>query len=133
MKTPQGFIALMSAIIISAVLLLIASGGSLTGFYTRTNASLAELKAKTYAGSQGCVAHTLLVLSQNPLYSGQATTTLPTGITCYTGPVSKSGTPPTDVYTFKTRSYSNDVYTNMVVVSNVRDASVQSESEVSTF
>ena len=130
---PKGFIALMSAIIISAVLLILATGGSLGGFYTRMNSLSAEYKEKTYSLAQACVAHTLLALSQDPSYAGNATTTVSSTETCYTGTVVTSGASPNDVYTFRTRSYLMNTYTNLEIVAKVQDLSVQTQTEIPSF
>lgn len=130
---PKGFIALMSAIIISAVLLLLATGGSLGGFYTRTNSLNLEYKERTYSFAQACVSHTLLALSQNPSYGGGATTTVSGTDVCYTGAVVKSGLAPNDVYTFRTRAYVMNIYSNLEIVAKVQDLSVQSQTEVASF
>ena len=130
---PRGFIALMSAIIISAVLLILATGGSLGGFYTRMNSLNAEYKEKTYSLAQACVAHTLLALSQDSSYAGNATTTLSATEICYTGAVATSGISPNNVYTFRTRSYLMNTYTNLEVVAKVQDLSVQTQTEIPSF
>lgn len=130
---PQGFIALMSAIIISAILLLIATGGSLSGFYTRITSLNGEYKERTYALAEACVAETLLSLSQSPSYAGNATTSVSNTGTCYTGVIAKSGTAPNDIYTFRTRSYLMNVYTNLLVVAKVSDLSIQSQTEIASF
>ena len=132
-RKPKGFIALMSAILISAVLLLIATGGSLSGFYSRTTSLNSEYKERTYALADACVSQTLLALSQNPLYAGTATTTVSGTGVCFTGTITKSGKAPDDLYTFKTRSYLGNSYTSFLVVAKVVDLSVQSQTELATY
>lgn len=127
---PRGFIALLSALIISTVLLLIATGGSLSGFYTRMNSLGNEYKERSFALAEACVQHTLLALLYDPLYAGDATTTLSGSEACYTGSISKTGTAPQDTYTFKTRAYLGNSYTILSVVAKTSDVSLQSETEV---
>lgn len=69
-KTNSGFIALMSAIIISVILLLIATNLSLTGFYGRSNILDYELKERSSALAEACVDTALLKLANNPSYGG---------------------------------------------------------------
>lgn len=132
-RKPKGFIALISALVISTVLLLIATGGSLSGFYSRTNASYAEYKEATYAAAQACVSNTVLILSENSGYSGDATTSVRTNSKCYTSAITKSGIVPKVLYTFKTRSYISDVYTFLLIQSSAQTGMIVSENQVSTF
>ena len=67
-KTNSGFIALMSAIIISIVLLLMITNLSLTGFYGRFNILDAELKERSSALAEACVDTALLRLANDPGY-----------------------------------------------------------------
>ena len=66
----RGFVALMSAIIISSILLLVAVGGSLTGFYTRTNVVDAELKERSLAAADSCVDSAFVAFAQDQNYGG---------------------------------------------------------------
>lgn len=61
----RGFIALMSVIIISAILLVVILGGNLIGFYSRFNVLDAESKARSSALADACAD---ILLFQ--LYSG---------------------------------------------------------------
>ncbi len=67
-KKNSGFVALMSAVIISVVLLLIATNLSLTSFYGRANILDFELKEKSYALVEACVDTALLRLANDPTY-----------------------------------------------------------------
>ena len=69
-KSPQqGFIALMSAIIIATILLLVATTGGLTGIFARGDALDAELKARSVAAADACVDQALLALANDPGYT----------------------------------------------------------------
>lgn len=133
MKQPKGFIALMSALVISAVLLLIITGGSLSGFYTRMDALNGEYKERSYALAQACVSETLLALANDPAYAGGATTTVSGSGQCYTGPIAKSGSLPSDTYTFRTRSYVSGAYSSIDVTASVGDLSITKQAEVPTY
>lgn len=130
---PRGFIALMSVLIICAVLLLIATGGSFAGFYGRQNSMAFEFKERSQALASACVSQTLLALANDSTYSGSATTTISGTNACYTGTVAKTGAAPNDTYSFRTRAYVGSAYTSFAVVANVSDLAVQSLTELPTF
>lgn len=70
---PQsGFIALISAIIISVVLLAIAATLSLSGFYTRFNILDSEYKKRSLGLAEACAETALLDLANNINYTLQA-------------------------------------------------------------
>lgn len=82
MNTPaRGFIALMSAVIISAVLLLLVSGSSLAGFSARTNAARYESKRESAGLADGCLSRAILSVGGDPRYRGGETIALGRG-TC---------------------------------------------------
>ncbi len=65
----QGFVALMSAIIISAVLMLTVVAGALSGIYARSNVLDAELKSRSRAVADACLEQALLLVTNNPSYA----------------------------------------------------------------
>lgn len=69
-KKLTGFIALTSALIISAVLLLVVATGSLSGFFTRGNVLNAEQKERSLALADACVDAARARLSGDPSYAG---------------------------------------------------------------
>lgn len=68
-KTNSGFMALMSTIIICAVLLLIASNVSFNGFYSSSNIFDSEFKDKSMALAEACVDIAILNLSSGTTYN----------------------------------------------------------------
>ncbi len=68
-KNNTGFIALVSAVIISVVLLLIATNLSITSFYSRSNILDSELKEKSLALAEACADTAILKLANNPTYT----------------------------------------------------------------
>lgn len=64
----RGFIALMSAVIISAVLLLVVISGGLTGFFSRSNVLDSELKSRSRGVAEACLEQALLLITNNPSY-----------------------------------------------------------------
>lgn len=62
----RGFIALMSAVIISAVLLLVVISVGLTGFFSRSNVLDSELKSRSRAVAEACLEQALLLITNDP-------------------------------------------------------------------
>ena len=69
-KRDRGFIALMSAIIISAILLVVVIAGSMTGFTTRFTLLDAEAKGQSEAAADACADTILARLASDPSYAG---------------------------------------------------------------
>jgi hypothetical protein len=67
---PKGFIALMSAIVISAILIVATVTGSLTGFYTRFNVLDSEFKNRSTALAEACADVLLYKLGNDSGYNG---------------------------------------------------------------
>jgi hypothetical protein len=68
MYANRGFIALMSAVIISVVLLLTVVTGALSGIFARSNVLDAELKSRSRAVADACLDQALLLLTNNSGY-----------------------------------------------------------------
>jgi hypothetical protein len=81
-KNPKGFIALMSAVVISAILLVVAVTGSLTGFLERGNSVNAELKERSASTADACVDYAFLQIANNASYTGLSTLSLNALDTC---------------------------------------------------
>lgn len=124
-KHPRGFIALTSAIIISAMLLVVAASGSLTGFFSRMNIIDSELKERSSALAESCVDQALLELTNNPTFVGPKTVPVG-GSTCVVQSVTTSGVQKT----IKTQGVFNNYYTNLQVTVLTSDLSVVSWQEV---
>lgn len=127
-KNPRGFIALMSAVIISAILLLVVASGSFSGFNSRFNLFETEMKERSSALADACADQTLLELANDSSYVGNATTTIGSDA-CYTGPITTSG----GQKSFKTRAYKSNAYTTLEVVVNASSLSVVSWQEVPVY
>ena len=123
-KKQNGFIALMSVIIICAILLLIAGALSFAGFYSRYNILDSELKDRSSALAEACVDQTLLKIAVDPSYSGNATSTVGTG-QCYTYPITIS-----NPEVFDTVSIYNNYYTHIQVSINKPDLTINSWQEL---
>lgn len=73
MRKREGYIALMSAIIISVILMGLLTTLSLGGFFGRFNVLKSEFKNRSFALAQGCAEAAFLNLTENPGYTGSST------------------------------------------------------------
>ena len=81
-KRKSGFAALMSTIILSVILLLIATNLGLTGFYGRSDILDSELKKRSSTLAEACVDTALLKLAENPSYAGSESINVSDADTC---------------------------------------------------
>lgn len=127
--TNRGFIALMSAIIISAVLLLVATAGSLTGFYGRSNVLDSELKDRSSAAADACADEAFLQVATNPGYAGTMLFTLNPLDSCR---AQVSGLSPNKMVRIQATS-SNMATTNLLISYNPITYTVTSWQELAVF
>ncbi|OHA97913.1 MAG: hypothetical protein A3E02_02435 [Candidatus Zambryskibacteria bacterium RIFCSPHIGHO2_12_FULL_38_34] len=69
-KTESGFVALMSAIILSVILLLVTTSLSFSGFSSRLDILNSEYKERSSSLAEACVDAAILKLAASPTYSG---------------------------------------------------------------
>ena len=124
----NGFIALISVIVVSAILLLIAVTLSFSQFYDRYNILESEYKERSASLAEACVDSALLELANNINYLGDATTTIGAN-KCYVGNVTTSG--PNKI--FKTRATYQNSYTDLKIVIDSSTFSIQSWEEIPNF
>ena len=87
----QGYVALISAIIISVVLVMIAISLSTASFFSRFNVSDAEYKKRSSNLAEACADQALLKYAQDSSYSGNED--IPVGAdSCHIRSVGISGT-----------------------------------------
>ena len=125
----RGFIALMSIIIISVVLILGIVSSGLIGYYSRFNTLDSELKERSVAAADGCVDRALLQLAQDPNYTG-GVMSLNSIDQCRIGKVSTIGSN-TQFYVQATSS--NTAVTNLQIVVASSDLSVISWEEIPNY
>ncbi len=113
-KNNSGFIALMSAIIISVILLLITANLNLTGFYNRSNILDWELKEKSSALAEACADIILLRMAIDDSYTGGESVTVAGSDTC-----TIFSTTENNPRTFRIQAKPSDYYTNLEVAVNV--------------
>jgi hypothetical protein len=124
----SGFVALMSAIVISVVLLIIAVTGSFTGFFGRADVLDAESKTRSIALADACVDSLMLNLSYDATYGGGDTVTLGSD-TCE---IKDSPTPYDPIRTFPIQAVFNNAYTNYQITVDTDAMEVTQWAEVDT-
>jgi len=124
----RGFIALMSAIIISAILLIVATTGSLTGFFERSNILDSELKERSAAAADACADQAFLLIANDPTYTGLSLLTLNSLDSCR---LLVSGSSPKSIRIQATSS--NAAVTNLQISYNPSTFSIISWQEIPMF
>lgn len=122
----RGFIALVSAVIISAVLLMAAITGSLGGFYTRFTVLNAEFKEQSSALADACTSVLLFTLGEDAGYAGPSLNYPVGSDACTIFAASKPGASPR---IFTVQGVYQHAYTNLRVVVDVDTLMVISRQE----
>lgn len=122
-----GFIALISSIIISVLLLTIVVALNLTGFLGRFNILDSELKERSLSLAEGCVDIALLNLARNPNYTGGATVNV--GDDSCNIQAIQDDTPMMGETTIKTKSVFRKAVTNLEIVADSGNLSIVSWKE----
>lgn len=128
-KKKSGYIALMSTIIISFILLTASIEAGSSGWYARFNILGTEAKEQSNSLAEGCAEQAIAKLLTNPMFSGNSTTTYPLG-TCYTSPL-EINTPEQGLLTIKTRAIVKNAYTNLNIVVNMNNVTYENTGFVS--
>lgn len=127
-STCAGFIALMSAIIVSAVILVVTVTLSYSSFFTRYNLLDSEFKERSGALAEGCVDAALLKLAGDPSYSGNETANIGSE-TCQIRLILISGTNKI----IETRASFQNAFTNLRVTVDQNTLAVISWIEIPHF
>lgn len=128
LKNNKGFIALMSAIIISAILLIIAVNTSLTGYYNRFNILNSEIKEMSSSIADACLDVAILNFALDSSYSGNEN--IPVNLnSCYIGPVTTNSTQKI----FNIKGIYKNAHTNLKVTVDGLNFFVISVEEILTF
>lgn len=127
-KKNKGFVALMSAIIISVILLLMVTNLSLTGFYDRSNIFDSEMKNVSLALAEACVDTALLKLANDSTYiaTGGETVTISGSDTCTIDQTTLTN--PTRI--FNVHASPSNYYTNLQIEINVATVGVNKWEEI---
>jgi len=113
-KNNGGYIALMATIIISAILLIMVTQESFSGWHARFNVLGTEQKEQAIALSDGCINQAITGLVAGLPYQKGATSTTPGGI-CHISPIATS----TGFVTINTQSDVGGSFSNVGVSINV--------------
>jgi len=126
-NTPRGFIALISAIIISAVLLIAAAAGSVTGMYSRFGVLDVEFKERSTALAEACESIVLSKLGEDSGYNGPDLNYPVGGDSCSIFVAQNPGDNPR---IFKVRGIYQHTYTNVLISVDVDALTLVSVQEV---
>lgn len=91
MKHNEGFFAVITAIILSILVLLISSSISLRSFNARFNTLGLESKDKSWLLARGCIEEAIFQMRSSTAYTGSSTVTIGSS-TCTILPITSSGT-----------------------------------------
>ncbi len=127
-KNQPGYIALMSAIIISVLLLLLAVTVSLTGFLSRSNELDAEYKQRSLSLAQGCAQAALLHLAQGQGNTGVGDVNIGNDKCSITS--IQLNTPAAGQITIQTKAVFQDAITNLQFIVNSSNLSIISWQEL---
>ncbi len=124
----KGFVALISSIIISAILLIILTTLSLGEFYTRYNILDSELKERSRDIADACVDETLLAIANNSAYTGNETKTVNEN-TCFIDTVVTNGSEKS----FRIRAIYQNYFTSLKIIIDSSTLNVLSWEEIRSF
>jgi hypothetical protein len=114
-----GYIALVSTIIISAVLLIMTIEAGQSGWYTRLMVLGTEAKVQSRILAEGCSQQALAQIVSDGTWLGDATTSHQIG-TCYVFPIQKNY-PNSENVTLRIQATVRNSMTNIVTVYNMHD------------
>ncbi len=125
----SGFIALISVILVSAILLLIAVTLSVSNFFERYAILDSEFKERSVTNAEACAREGLLLIANNTVNLSTTTITISSGNTCKLGPIQSSGDP----RIFYVQSNVFNFYTNLKISVHPNDLSIVSWEEIATY
>ncbi len=122
-----GFIALVSVLLISVVLLLMVTTLSLGGYIGRFNILNSELKRVSASLADACANTAVLKLAEDWNYSGNETSTVSGSNTCHIFSVTTVGANP---QTLKAQAVYRNSYTNLAITVQQTPFSILSWNEI---
>ena len=131
-QSRDGYIALVSAIVVSVLLLSFTLTLSLTGFFARYNVGESEYKARSVALAEACIETTLSKLAQDVSYNPVNLIVTVGSSTCTIVSVARN-LPVSGKLTLKAKGVFRDAVTNLQVVTQTSTLSVVSWEEVPVF
>lgn len=128
----KGFIALISAIVISMALLVVTVTLSYSSFFSRYTMLESEYKERSSALAEGCVASALLKLAGNSSYIGGETITIGSDI-CSIRTISVSGSNKIIETQASFPNTNSKAYTDLRVAVDIDTLVVASWQEIPSF
>lgn len=130
-NSQSGFVALMTAITLSLVLLLITITINQAGFFLRQASLGLEYKKQSSALAEACIHNALLRLAVNPAYTGNETISVGADW-CAVRPIQKD-TPASGEHTIEAHAAFRTSATNIRIVADSTDLSIRSWNELASF
>lgn len=127
----SGFIAIITAIVLSLTLLGVTVALNQQGFFMQSTILNNEFKEHSNFLASSCIHVALLRLAQNSTYAGNEIINLETA-TCTIRPI-VNGIPSSDETTLESSAHVGASVTNLRVIIDASDFSVRSWDELSTF
>ena len=133
MKNDQeGYIALVSAIVISILLISITVIIGMNNFFARFNILDSESKERSLALAEGCADEAIFKINEDASYN-PSNEVVPVGSDSCTIVSVQADTPSVGETTIKTQATINKSYTNLKVIVNNTDFTITSWSECPTL
>lgn len=127
-KSQRGYIALISVIIISAVLIIITFATSFGAFFARFNSLDGEFKKQSAALAEGCIDTALLQLARDPNNTATETFTIGAGV-CSIVSI-QLNSPASGQVAIKSQAIVHNAVTNIAVVASRANLSLVSWEEL---
>ena len=131
-----GFVALITAIILSIILITVTVALNRIGFLTRSEISDAEYKNRSSALAEACVDTALLNLALDPTYQVTSPQQVSVGVdSCWIRSVTTAGTQNTieTRAVFPDTAINQGATTNLRIIVNTSDLSIVSWDEIPSF
>ncbi len=125
-SSERGFIALLSVIIVSAILLVVVLEANTSGFYTRFNILDSEFKERSSSLVDACVAIARMRVGANSSYIGPETVSVGSDQCQIVGTLNGAGNP----RVFQIQAIYQTSYTDAQVSIDTDDLSIVSWKEV---
>ncbi|MBI2609980.1 hypothetical protein HYW53_02280 [Candidatus Giovannonibacteria bacterium] len=130
-KSDNGFAALITVIVLSAILLTVALTLNQSGFFARSAILDSEYKERSSTLAEACVDQALVKLVADPAYGGNETISFGADA-CSVRPI-LFDSPASGKTTIETKANFNEAITNLRIVVNSSDHALDSWVEIPSF
>lgn len=127
-QTNEGYVAIISAVILTVVILTVAVSFSSSNFLARFDGGSFESKEDARAAAEGCLEYALLKLSANDAYAGNESVTIASSSCTLRPIITASGQKRIEAY-----AASNNKTTNLEFIVNENTLETVSLREVDSF